>query len=296
MTMAVEVEGLQICFGNRRAVEDVALRVTQGRCHGLFGLNGAGKTTTLKSLLGLVPPDRGSVRVFGLDPLEDEAAVKRRLAWVPDAPGVYPWMSVRDALDYAASFRPAWDAEVERHLLASFGLDERAPAQGLSKGQRTQLGLIAAIAADVDLLILDEPTSGLDPVVRRQFIQTIIGAFQERNPGHKTLLLSTHLISEFEGVVDEFTVIDRGRTVLSAEADEARSRFRRLRATFPAGAPAVVPLATVSPPRRGPRSLELVVSGGSDDARAWLAAHGALTVEVEALTLEEIFLSAVGPR
>ena len=291
MSPVIEVQGLSVRYGDREAVKGLDLRVEPGRCHALFGLNGAGKTTTLKALLGLLPVSAGTVRLFGLDPAVQEAAVKQRLAWVPDAPGVYPWMSVRDALDYAASFRPRWDRELEAELLSTFDLDPAAPARGLSKGQRTQLGLIAAVAADVDLLVLDEPTSGLDPLVRRQFIEAIIGAFQARRPGERTLLLSTHLISEFEGVVDEFTVIHQGRAVLRAEADEARGRYRRIRASFEGLAPVEVPVSTLRPARRGARSLELLVSGGEAEARRWLASAGATGVEVEALTLEEIFLS-----
>lgn len=291
MSPVIEVKGLQVRYGDRTAVDGLDLLVEPGRCHALFGLNGAGKTTTLKALLGLVPAAAGTVRLFGLDPAKEEAAVKQRLAWVPDAPGVYPWMSVRDALDYAASFRPGWDRDVEAALLGTFGLDPSAPAKGLSKGQRTQLGLVSAVAAGVDLLILDEPTSGLDPVVRRQFIEAIIGAFQDRNPGERTLLLSTHLITEFEGVVDEFTVIHQGKAVLRAGADEARGRFRRIRADFAGAAPVDVPVPTLRPARREARSLELLVGEGEAEARRWLASAGATGVAVEALTLEEIFLS-----
>jgi ABC-2 type transport system ATP-binding protein len=291
MSQVIEVQGLSVRYGHREAVKGLDLRVEPGRCHALFGLNGAGKTTTLKALLGLLPASSGTVRLFGLDPAREEAAVKQRLAWVPDAPGVYPWMSVRDALDYAASFRPRWDRALEAELLDTFALDPSAPARGLSKGQRTQLGLVAAVAADVDLLVLDEPTSGLDPLVRRQFIEAIIGAFQARGSGEKTLLLSTHLISEFEGVVDEFTVIHEGRAVLRAEADEARSRYVRVRASFDAAAPAQVPLTTLRPARREGRSLELLLGEGHEAARAWLASAGATAVDVEALSLEEIFLA-----
>jgi ABC-2 type transport system ATP-binding protein len=291
----IDVQGLTVRYGVHDAVNGLDLHVEPGRCHALFGLNGAGKTTTLKALLGLLPGAQGTVRLFGLDPARHEAEVKQRLAWVPDAPGVYPWMSVRDALDYAASFRPRWNEAVERQLLSTFGLDERAPAKGLSKGQRTQLGLISAVAADVELLILDEPTSGLDPLVRRQFIEAVVGAFQDSQPGTKTILLSTHLISEFEGVVDDFTVIHRGHSVLQANADDARSRYQRLRATFDGEAPTEVPVATVLPPKRQPRALELTVAKDADAARAWLVASGATKVHVEALSLEEIFLAVAQP-
>src|SRR5688572_32856769 len=128
-------------------------------------------------------------------------------------------MSVRDTLDYFASFRARWNQETERALLNQFRLDLGQKTSHLSKGQRTQLALITAICAEPELLVLDEPTSGLDHIVRREFIQTVIGAYQEGQPGRRTVLISTHLISEFEGLIDQFTIIERGRDVLTLDAD-----------------------------------------------------------------------------
>ena len=226
-TPAIEITGLVRRFGRHDAVDGLSLRVQPGRCYGFFGRNGAGKTTTIKCLLNLLQPTSGTVRVFGLDPRRDEVAVKSRLSYVPDTVAFYPWMTVRGALDYAASFRPKWNQETERALLSHFRLDLGQKTRHLSKGQRTQLALVAAICPEPELLVLDEPTSGLDPIVRREFIQTVIGAYQDGDPGRRTVFVSTHLISEFEGLIDEFTILDNGREVLSLEADEARGRFEK---------------------------------------------------------------------
>ena len=226
-TPAIEITGLARRFGQRDAVNGLSLRVQPGRCYGFFGRNGAGKTTTIKCLLNLLRPTSGTVRVFGLDPQRDEVAVKSRLSYVPDNVSFYPWMTVRGALDYVASFRARWNQETERALLSQFRLDPGQKARHLSKGQRTQLALVAAICPEPDLLVLDEPTSGLDPIVRREFIQTVIGAYQDGDPGRRTVFVSTHLISEFEGLIDEFTIIDGGREVLTLEADAARGRFEK---------------------------------------------------------------------
>src|SRR5262249_55540947 len=119
-------------------------------CYGLFGRNGAGKTTTMKCLLNLLRPQRGQVRVFGLDPAKAEVSVKRRLAYVPDQVAFYPWMSVRETLDYLASFRERWNRKTEQELLDRFRLDPAKRTNALSKGQRTQLALIAAICPETD--------------------------------------------------------------------------------------------------------------------------------------------------
>jgi ABC-2 type transport system ATP-binding protein len=226
-TPIIEITDLVRRFGRYDAVNGLSLRVQPGRCYGFFGRNGAGKTTTIKCLLNLLRPTSGSVRVFGLDPKRDEVAVKSRLSYVPDTVAFYPWMTVRDALDYTASFRAKWNEDTERGLLAQFRLDPGQKTKHLSKGQRTQLALIAAICPEPELLVLDEPTSGLDPIVRREFIQTVIGAYQDADPARRTVFVSTHLISEFEGLIDEFTIIDGGRAVMTLEADAARGKFEK---------------------------------------------------------------------
>ena len=167
----------------------------------------------------------GRIAVFkGLRYGADTSGANRFRAPQP----VHPWAGVRDALDYAASFRTKWNVETEAGLLDRFRLDVRKPVTGLSKGQRTQLALIGAICADPELLILDEPTSGLDPIVRREFIEAVIGAYQDADPGRRTVFVSTHLITEFEGLIDRFTIVEGGKATVSLDADEARSKYRRL--------------------------------------------------------------------
>ncbi len=288
----IDVQGLVVRYPRGEAVKGLELRVEAGRCHALLGRNGAGKTSTLRALLGLLRPARGSIRLFGLDVARHEAEVKSRLAWVPDAPAFQPWMTVAETLTWTAALRTKWNLDVQAHLLSRFELDLDAPTRELSKGQRTQLALVCALAADPELLVLDEPTSGLDPLVRRTFLEAVIGVFQDRDPQRKTILVSTHLISEFEGIVDGFTVMANGRAVLTTQADEARARFCRLRAWFDGDAPESVPMKTVRPPRREGRMLELVVDSAPDEARSWLAQAGAARVDATALTIEDIFLLA----
>src|ERR1700681_1886078 len=163
-TPAIHIENLSYAYGRAEAVHDVTLNVQPGRCYGLFGRNGAGKTTTMKCLLNLLRPQRGRVRVFGLDPAKAEVAVKGRLAYVPDQVVFYPWMSVRETLDYLGSFRERWNQKTERELLDRFRLDPTQRADALSKGQRTQVALIAAICPETVLLVLDGPTSRLEAI------------------------------------------------------------------------------------------------------------------------------------
>ena len=122
-TPAIEIKTLSYAYGHAEAVHDLSLTVQPGRCYGLFGRNGAGKTTTMKCLLNLLRPQREQVRVFGLDPAKHEVNVKRLLSYVPDQVAFYPWMTVRETLDYLASFRAHWDRKTEQELFERFQLD-----------------------------------------------------------------------------------------------------------------------------------------------------------------------------
>lgn len=289
---AIEIKGLTYAYGRSEAVHDFNLSVSPGRCYGLFGRNGAGKTTTMKCLLNLLRPRKGSVRLFGMDPVRQETEIKRRLAYVPDAVAFYPWMTVRETLDYLASFRSHWNQHTEADLLSRFHLDPKQRTGALSKGQRTQLALLAAICPEPELLLLDEPTSGLDPLVRREFIQTVIGAYQDADPGRRTILISTHLISEFEGLIDEFSIMNEGRNVLSMPADQARDHFRRIRARFTGQVPAIDLSGALEVQQNG-RELELIANGEAGAIMDRLRALSPESLTVESLTLEEVFIATV---
>src|SRR3954466_9499014 len=291
----IEIDRLVRRYGRTDAVDGLDLRVEPGRCYGFFGRNGAGKTATIKCLLNLLRPTSGAVRVFGMSPDRNEVAVKSRLAYVPDHVAFYPWMTVRETLDYCASFRNQWNKDTERALIDQFRLDPSQKTSHLSKGQRTQVALVAALCPEPELLVLDEPTSGLDPIVRREFIQTVIGAYQDGDPGRRTVFVSTHLISEFEGLIDEFTIIERGKAVLSLDADMARARYQKIYARFASEQTSMdLPGARVL--RQRGREYEVLVNGNASDVMSRLQARSPESLTTEALTLEEIFVTTLQPE
>ncbi len=286
----IELEHLTRSYGKTDAVNGLSLKVQPGRCYGFFGRNGAGKTTTIKCLLNLLRPGSGSVRVFGMDPQQNEVAVKSRLAYVPDVVAFYPWMTVAETLEYFASFRENWNRDIENDLLKRFQLDASKKTTSLSKGQRTQLALIGAICPEPELLVLDEPTSGLDPIVRREFIETVIGAYQSGDPERRTVFVSTHLISEFEGLIDEFTIIEQGRNLLTMEADAARDRFKKISMRLGRE-------IKVNPPgalqvKQTGREVEILANGNSEAIMEKLKALSPEELRCEALSLEEIFVAS----
>ncbi len=290
-TPVIELKNLVRGYGKVEAVNGLSLTVQPGRCYGFFGRNGAGKTTTIKCLLNLLQPASGTVRVFGVDPQKDEVAVKGRLCYVPDTVAFYPWMTVSQVLEFLASFRPQWNRDIEADLLRRFQLDPTQKATNLSRGQKTQLALIGAVCPEPELLILDEPTSGLDPIVRREFIQTVIGAYHASDPEHRTVFVSTHLISEFEGLIDEFTIIEQGRELLTMPAENARERFRKIRASF-RETPKRLELAGALNVRQAGREYEILANGNSEELLAKLRALNPEELHCASLSLEEIFVTA----
>jgi ABC-2 type transport system ATP-binding protein len=286
----IQIDNLVRRYGKHDAVNGLSLNVRAGKCYGFFGRNGAGKTTTIKCLLNLLRPDSGSVSVFGIDPQRDEVGVKARLSYVPDVVAFYPWMTVRDTLEYLASFRTNWNRDIENDLLKRFQLDSTKKTTSLSKGQRTQLALIGAICPEPELLVLDEPTSGLDPIVRREFIETVIGAYQSGDPERRTVFVSTHLISEFEGLIDEFTIVENGKNLLTMEADAARNRFKKIRARFLQELRLDLPGALRI--KQAGREVEILANGNSEELIAKLKSFSPEEMKIESLTLEEIFVAS----
>ncbi len=287
----IELNNLTRHYGKVEAVDGLTLKVRRGRCYGFFGRNGAGKTTTIKCLLNLLQPTAGTARVFGLEPRKAEVAIKSRLSYVPDAVAFYPWMTVNQTLEFFASFRPHWNHELEADLLKRFQLDGAHKAMDLSRGQKTQLALIAAVCPEPELLVLDEPTSGLDPIVRREFIQTVIGAYHATDPDQRTVFVSTHLIAEFEGLIDEFTIIEQGRELLTMDTDRARERFRKIRASF-ADPPAGLDLSGALHVRQSGRDYEILADGNSEQLLERLRTANPDELRSDSMSLEELFVAS----
>lgn len=302
--LAVTVENLHCAYGSTEAVRGLSFQVPAGRCYGLFGRNGAGKSTTIKCLLKLLRPDSGRLQVCGFSPAREEVAVKSRVGYVPENVSFHPWMTTERVLRYHAAFRTHWNYALQRELLQRFELDLNKKVNAMSKGMRSQLALLCAVCHEPELLLLDEPTSGLDPIVRREFLQTVIGAYMDSAQGRKTVLVSTHLIGEWEGLIDEFTIIEKGRARIAMETDQARRDCRRIYARWPAGTK--IPdlpreLGRREPARGEPagangETARLLTTSYTPDLESRLRQLGADSVEAEPLNLEEIFVALGGLR
>src|SRR5262245_20848520 len=222
MENAISVSGLHKSFGTTKALDGLDLEVHAGEVHGFLGPNGSGKTTTIRILLGLLRANGGTARLLGGDPWLEPVTLHKRLAYVPGDVTLWPNLTGGEVIDMLGRMRGGLNKERREELLQRFDLDPRKKGRAYSKGNKQKVGLIAALASDVELLILDEPTSGLDPLMEEVFRECVR---EERQRG-RTVLLSSHILAEVEALCDRVTIILQGKTVESGTLDELRHLTR----------------------------------------------------------------------
>jgi ABC-2 type transport system ATP-binding protein len=219
---AISVSGLVKTFGKTLALDGLDLSVKSGEVHGFLGPNGAGKSTTLRVLLGLIRKDSGEARLLGGDPWRDAVVLHRRLAYVPGDVTLWPGLTGGEVIDLLGRMRGGLDPKRRAELLERFELDPRKKARTYSKGNRQKVALVAALASDAELLLLDEPTSGLDPLMEAIFR----GCVEEERRSGRTVLLSSHILSEVEALCDRVTIIRDGKAVESGTLSDLRHLSR----------------------------------------------------------------------
>ena len=292
MEHAIEVTGLVKTFGPTRALDDLDLTVAQGEVHGFLGPNGSGKSTTNRVLLGLMRADAGRALLLGGDPWGDAVALHRRLAYVPGDVNLWPNLTGGEAIDLLGRLRGGLDPRRRADLLERFELDPAKKGRAYSKGNRQKVALVAALAADVELLVLDEPTSGLDPLMEEVF-RACVG---ERRDAGTTVLLSSHILSEVEALGNRVTIIRAGRAVESGTLADLRHLTRTQ-----------IDAETERPPHglealpgvhdlhvEGTRARFDVDTSRLDEGLRQLTGYGVRTLSSRPPTLEELFLRHYG--
>ncbi|RSN26908.1 ABC transporter ATP-binding protein [Amycolatopsis sp. WAC 04169] len=217
MTPTISTTGLTRRYGDHLALGDVSVDIEEGKITGLLGRNGAGKSTFLRIVTAQEFASTGSVRVFGETPVENERVLRRLVLVREDQQ--FPDFKVQHALSAASWFYPNWDAELAENLLRDFDLPTKRPIKKLSRGMRSALSITIGLAARAELTLLDEPYAGLDAVARQLFYDRLLDDYSAHP---RTILLSTHLIDEVADLLEHVVMIDKGRVVLDAPADELR--------------------------------------------------------------------------
>ncbi|WP_152361945.1 ATP-binding cassette domain-containing protein [Microlunatus speluncae] len=288
MSNSIEIAGLSKAYGVSMALDGLDLTVRSGEVHGFLGPNGAGKSTTIRVLLGLIRADHGTVRLFGGDPWQDATALHGRLAYVPGDVALWPNLTGGEVIDLLGRLRGGLDPGRRAELVRRFDLDLRKRCRTYSKGNRQKVALIAALAAKVDLLILDEPTSGLDPLMEAVFTECI----REERAAGRTVLLSSHILSEVEALCDRVTIIRSGRTVESGTLAELRHLTRTtVTAELTGPLPDLDRIVGVHEVRRDGTMISCQVDpNGLSELLGVLAAAGVRSLVSSPPSLEDLFL------
>jgi ABC-2 type transport system ATP-binding protein len=296
MSTAISVSGLHKSFGSTVALDGLDLEVQTGHVHGFLGPNGAGKSTTLRILLGLVRADAGSVSLLGGDPWRDVETLHRRLAYVPGDVTLWPNLSGGEVIDLLGRLRGGVSPTKRDELINRFELDPTKKGRTYSKGNRQKVALVAALASEVELLLLDEPTSGLDPLMEAVFRSAV----EDLRRDGRTILLSSHILSEVEALADHVSIIRAGRNVESGALAEMRHLSRTSVDAVLADVPPVALLEGVD-------GIQDLTTDGShvtftvDTARvgevlARLGQYGIQSLTCQPPTLEQLFMKEYRAR
>jgi len=286
---SIETQDLTKRFGRYEAVRALNLRVPTHQITGFLGNNGAGKSTTIKMLLGMTHPSSGSGTVLGkrIDDARESREMRRRVAYVAEDKQLYAYLTVEEMVRFTRSFYDDWRTDTERRLLRQYQLPLDRKIRSLSKGMRTKLALLLALARRPELLILDEPSDALDPASIEELLQALVAAAGEGT----TIFFSSHQIGEVERIADRVCIVNQGQVVGDLDLDQLRENYRRIVASFSRDVPSdLFSNLAIEWVRIHGRQVAVVTQQDFDDvvARAWSA--GAVSVEVEPVSLRELFL------
>ncbi len=285
----IEIRNVTKKFGDYRALDDLSMTVPRGSVYGLVGPNGAGKSTLIRHLTGVFRPDSGTIRIDGM-PVYENAALKARMAYIPDDIFYYNSSDLRDMMRLYAGLYPNFDKERYAKLLGAFSLNEKAAIRRYSKGMQKQAAFLLSICTRPDVLVLDEPVDGLDPVMRRQVWSLIMQDVAERG---MTVLVSSHNLRELEDVCDHVGIMHRGKVILERALSELQDNVVKVQIVFRDGCNVPDDLQVVHEGSSG-RIKTLILRGSQGEIAERLNALEPTFFDMVPLTLEEIFVYELG--
>jgi ABC-2 type transport system ATP-binding protein len=289
---AIQTEGLTKRYGAFDAVRALDLKVARGGITGFLGRNGAGKSSTIRMLLGMCRPTSGTGTVIGrrIDDSRESVDMRRHVAYVAEDKQTYAYMTVEQMIRFTRSFYEDWQPAIERRLLGEYGLPLHRKVKALSKGMRTKLALLLALARRPELLILDEPSEGLDPVSIEELLQALVAAAVDGT----TIFFSSHQIAEVERIADRVCIIDRGRLAADLSLDYMRQEYRRIMLGFSTDPPvADFRIPGIEHVRTSGRQMNLFVSRNATAVVEQARRAAVVSVDVTPVTLRDVFLETV---
>ncbi len=289
----IEMNQVHKSYKKTEALTGLDLQVPAGSIFGFLGPNGAGKTTAIKLLMGMLHADSGETGIFGL-PVSDpanSAKIRSRIGFVSEDKELYPYMTVRQIIRFTRSFYPGWREDLEQRYLKLFDLPADRKTPKLSKGMRSKLMLLLAMARGVELLVLDEPMEGLDPAANDDALRELVDL--SANEG-TTIFFSSHQIADVEQIADHVCIINRGASLVSGPLDDIKTRCRKIQITFPGDPPPSIQWADGARQiRQEGRMVSILATEDPDAILAQARSFPGAQTESFRLTLKEIFLGHI---
>lgn len=289
----ITTHGLTRYFGTKRVVAPLDFAVPRGSIVGLLGRNGAGKSTIIRMLMGLLEPTRGAATILGHDCTNLPPEVRGRIGYLAEGHHVYAWMTVEECARFQAKFFSHWNSTLFQGVMHHFNLAPKAKAGNLSRGQRAGLCLALTLAPEPELLILDDPALGLDPVARRSLLQAMIYVTRSEQ---RTILFSSHLLSDVERVADRIAVLDKGILRANCPLDTFRHRVRQFVLHFAGEVPLAPALPGLLQSQRTAGELALTFANYHEEIAPLLETLGANRIEEVPLSLEESLIAYLRER
>jgi ABC-2 type transport system ATP-binding protein len=283
----LELIGVRKTYGTKPALNRVDLSIPGGTVVGLLGQNAAGKTTLLKTALGLVRPTEGEVKVLGEPAWNLSADAKAQIGYVPQVITLYPWMRIRQLINYTAAFYPRWNDRLVGKLLYDWEMNAEDKVGLLSVGTLQKLAIVLALGHEPKLLVLDEPAASLDPGARRDFLRTLLEIATDSG---RTILFSTHITSDLERVADRVAILRAGKIVYDGELDELKDSVKRLHVTSDKPLPPTFSVPGAVQAKVAGNEALVSVREVSTQLVEDIRRNYAATVGVQDLNLEDIFL------
>lgn len=290
MAEILYAKNLNKSYGRKLVLEDFSMHLEEGKVYGLLGKNGEGKTTLVRMIMGIIPIDKGHIYYKGKEIAFDRPYYKREVGYIPEESIFFGRMTIQELLFFNSSFYPTWNMQKAKKFLVRFDLDEKFRIKNLSRGMKLKLGLIVALAAGPELLILDDPTSGMDVPTRHDFLKGII---QEIMDEGTTILFSSHLVHELEGIIDHLGILHKGRLILEENFEKVKSNAKKIHLTFDGSVPDRIDIEGMLSKQTDGSKWDLAVYPWSGEVRNSLEALHPTKMEVESMTLEEIFVHFV---
>lgn len=283
---AIQVENLTRVYKSGRGIRSISLTVEEGEVFGFLGPNGAGKTTAIRTLLGFLTPQSGRVEILGMNGVTNSREVRRRVGYLPSDPALYDFLTGAQNIEFALRVRGVKDRSRARQLMERLEIDPRRRLKTLSRGNKQKLAIVVALAHDPDLIIMDEPTSGLDPLVQEKFAELIR---EERSRG-KSVLMSSHVLSEVEHLCDRVGVIRDGQIVTVSGVEALRKqRIKYVTCRFEGSVPTAEQLPDVRNWQADGNRVSFTLSGSIDSLVGALARYSLSDLTVTDPPLEEVF-------